>query len=138
MSIQQAKGLFNPSTGVVELRGLGSFGAADAKTLTRVGTTLVYTGTYAVGGDAGTVFSYKFYSSGVTAGGYETIDPNDGYVNRTATLGASGTPQVLPLAYFSNELFYVTGTPLNAFSTTQGTASASQIVTVNGQGLTAN
>lgn len=138
MSIQQAKGLFNPSTGVVELRGIGGFGAAEAKTLTRVGTTLVYTGTYAVGGDTGTEFSYKFYSSGVTAGGFEVINPNDLFQNRAATLTASGTPQVLPLAYFSNELFYVTGTPLNAFSTTQGTASASQIVTVNGQGLTAN
>jgi len=138
MSVQQANGLFDPATGTVELRGIGSFNAADAKTLTRVGTTLVYEGTYAVGGDSGTEFSYKFYSSGVTAGGYEIINPNDLFQNRTATLGASGTPQVLPLAYFSNQLFYTTGAAPNPFSTTQGIASAAQSVTINGQGLTAD
>jgi len=136
MSIQEGKGLFNPSTGVVELRGIGGFGAAEAKTLTRVGTSLVYEGTFAVPGDDGSSFAYKFYSTGVTAGGFEVINPNDLFQNRTATLGTSGTPQTLPLAYFSNELFYVTGTPLSAFSTVQGTASTAQSVTVNGQGLT--
>jgi len=138
MSIQQGKGLFDPATGVVELRGIGGFGAAEAKTLTRVGTSLVYEGTFAVPGDSGSTFAYKFYSAGVTPGGFEIVNPNDLFQNRTVTLGASGTPQVLTLAYFSNELFYVTGTPLSAFSTSQGTASAAQSVTLTGQGLTGN
>ena len=138
MSIQQAKGLFNPATGTVELRGLGSFNAGDAKPLTRVGTTSVYTGSFAVAGDAGTSFAYKFFSAGVTDSGFEILNPNDLFQNRTATLGASETPQVLSLAYFSNQLFYTTGAAPNPFSTTQGIASAAQSLTINGQGLTAD
>jgi len=138
MSVQAAKGLFNPDTGTVQLRGIGSFNADDAQPLARVGETLVYTGTFEVPGDAGSDFAYKFFSSGLTASGFEIIDPDDLFQNRTATLGPAEELQTLPLAYFSNELFYVTGTPLDAFSTSQGTASAPQSVTVSGQGLTAN
>jgi hypothetical protein len=43
----------------------------------------------------------------------------------------------LPAVYFSNQLFYVNGTPLSPFSTAEGTPSAAQSITVNGQGLTA-
>ena len=135
MSIQQAKGLFNPATGTVELRGIGSFGSADAKTLTRDGSTLVYKGTYAVAGDAGTAFSYKFFSSGLTASGYEIVNPADLFVNRSVNLGTSAVAQILGTSYFSNELFCVTGAPTD-FSATQGTASAAQTFGVNGQGLT--
>ena len=137
MSVQAAKGLFNPATGTVQLRGIGSFNEGDAKPLTREGETLVYSGTFAVPGDAGSTFAYKFFSSGLTASGFEIINPADLFQNRTVTLGPANELQILPLAYFSNELFYVTGTPLGAFSTTQGTASAAQSVTVDGQGLTA-
>lgn len=137
MSVQAAKGLFNPAIGTVQLRGIGSFNEGDAKPLVREGETLVYSGTFAVPGDAGSPFAYKFFSSGLTASGFEIINPDDLFQNRTVTLGPAGELQVLPLAYFSNELFYVTGTPLGAFSTTQGTASAVQTVTVDGQGLTA-
>lgn len=135
MSIQQAKGLFNPETGVVQLRGLGSFDEADARPLARQDSTLVYSGTFEVPGDQGSSIAYKFWATGPE---FEVIDPNDGFVNRTATLGASGTPQDLPLAYFSNELFYVTGLPFSAFTSTQGSASAAQSITIGGQGLTAN
>jgi hypothetical protein len=137
MSVQAAKGLFNPATGTVQLRGIGSFNEGDAKPLVREGETLVYSGTFEVPGDAGSPFAYKFFSSGLTASGFEIINPADLFQNRTVTLGPSGDPQILALAYFSNELFYVTGTPLGAFSTTEGTASAPQNVTVNGQGLAA-
>lgn len=146
MSVQQALGLFNPATGVVQLRGLGGFGEAQAQPLTREGTTLVYSGTFAVGGDAGSSFSYKFYSPGVVF--YNTTDPNntgfeiinqaDAFQNRTVTLGANGEAMNLPVSFFSNQLFYIVGSAPNAFSTTQGTASAAQSVTINGQGLTAN
>ena len=70
--------------------------------------------------------------------GFEQINLNDSFVNRTLTLGGSGTPQNVPTVFFSNQLFYTTGSAPNAFSTTQGTPSAAQNVTVSGQGLTAN
>lgn len=138
MSVQAAKGLFNPATGTVQLRGIGSFNEGDAQPLVREGETLVYAGTFEVPGDAGSDFAYKFFSSGLTASGFEIINPDDLFINRTVTLGPADALQVLPVAYFSNELFYVTGTPLSAFATTQGTPSAAQSVTINGQGLTAN
>jgi hypothetical protein len=138
MSVQAAKGLFNPATGTVQLRGIGSFNEGDAQPLVREGETLIYAGTFEVPGDAGSDFAYKFFSSGLTASGFEIIDPDDLFINRTVTLGPAGELQVLPLAYFSDELFYVTGTPLSAFSSTQGTTSAPQTIVVNGQGLTGN
>ena len=102
MSIQQAMGLFNPATGTVQLRGLGSFNATD-KVLTREGTTLIYKGTFVVTGDSGSAVEYKFFSAEVTASGFEVINPNDLNVNRSITLGASGSPVVLETAYFSNQ-----------------------------------
>jgi hypothetical protein len=146
MSVQQALGLFNPATGIVQLRGLGGFGEAQAQNLAREGTTLVYSGTFAVPGDAGSSFSYKFYSPGVVFysatdpanTGFEIINQTDAFENRSATLDANGVAMNLPVAYFSNQLFYTVGSAPNAFSTTQGTASAAQSITINGQGLTAN
>jgi len=102
MSIQQAMGKFNPATGTVQLRGLGSFDATD-KVLTREGTTLIYKGTFVVTGDSGSAVEYKFFSAGVTVSGFEVINPNDLLVNRSITLGASGSPVVLETAYFSNQ-----------------------------------
>ena len=145
MSVQQALGLFDPVTGEVQLRGLGGFGASQAQPLTREGETLVYSGTFAVGGDAGSSFSYKFYSPGVvfynatdpTNTGFEVINQADAFQNRSVTLDANGVPMDLPVAFFSNQLFYIVGAAPDPFSTTQGTASAAQSVTINGQGLTA-
>ena len=102
MSIQQAMGKFNPATGTVQLRGLGSFDATD-KVLTREGTTLIYRGTFVVIGDVDSIVDYKFFSAGVTVSGFEVINPNDLLVNRSITLGASGSPIVLETAYFSNQ-----------------------------------
>ena len=102
MSIQQAMGKFDPATGTVQLRGLGSFVATD-KVLTREGETLIYRGTFVVIGDVDSVVDYKFFSAGVTVSGFEVINPNDLVVNRSLTLGASGSPIVLETAYFSNQ-----------------------------------
>jgi hypothetical protein len=102
MSIQQALSKFDPALGTVELRGLGSFDATD-KVLTREGGTLIYKGTFVVTGDSGSTVEYKFFSAGVTASGFEVINPNDLLLNRSLTLGASGSPVVLETAYFSNQ-----------------------------------
>ena len=102
MSIQQAMGKFDPATGTVQLRGLGSFDATD-KVLTREGETLIYRGTFVVIGDVDSAVDYKFFSAGVTVSGFEVINPNDLVVNRSLTLGASGSPVVLETAYFSNQ-----------------------------------
>jgi len=102
MSIQQALSKFDPALGTVQLRGLGSFDATD-KVLTREGGTLIYKGTFVVTGDSGSTVEYKFFSAGVTASGFEVINPNDLLLNRSLTLGASGSPVVLETAYFSNQ-----------------------------------
>jgi hypothetical protein len=99
MSVQAQIGNFNPATGVVQLRGLGGFGDTQAQALTREGTTLTYSGTFAVPGDSTTDFAYKFWATGAT---FEVINPNDTFINRTLTLGASGTPQTAPTVFFSN------------------------------------
>jgi hypothetical protein len=99
MSVQEQIGNFNPATGVVQLRGLGGFGDTQAQALIREGTTLTYSGTFAVPGDSATDFAYKFWATGAT---FEVINPNDIYLNRTLTLGASGTPQIAPTVFFSN------------------------------------
>jgi hypothetical protein len=102
MSIQQAMGKFDPVTGVVQLRGIGDFDATD-KVLTREGDTSIFKGTFAVAGDAGTSVTYKFFSTGVTESGFEIINPNNLFENRSLTLLADGTPMVLETAYFSNQ-----------------------------------
>ena len=99
MSVQEQIGNFNPATGVVQLRGLGGFGDTQAQALTREGTTLTYSGTFAVPGDSATDFAYKFWATGAT---FEVINPNDTFINRTLTLGTSGTPQTAPTVFFSN------------------------------------
>ena len=100
MSVQVADGNFDPATGVVQLRGLGGFGDAEAQPLTREGETLIYSGTFAVPGDEGSSFGYKFWATGLA---FEVIDPNDGLVNRTTVLGPSGVAEVLPTVFFSNQ-----------------------------------
>jgi hypothetical protein len=148
MSVQVALGVFNPEEpnpavgGIVQVRGITGFDSGPQ--LTRQGTSYVYSGTFPVGGNGGTTFEYKFWSPGVNFynvpnnTGFEQIIIGNPFSNRTVTLTAEGVAMDLPTVYFSNQLFYITGTPLSAFSTTQGTASAAQNVTVNGQGLTAD
>ena len=150
MSVQVALGLFNPDEtnpavgGIVQVRGIdGNFDTGPL--LTREGTTLVYSGTFTVAGDGGTAFSYKFWSRGVvfyvatdpSNTGFEIINQSNRFDNRSVTLDANGEPMALPVAFFSNQLFYIVGAAPTPFSTTQGTASAAQSVTINGQGLTA-
>jgi len=143
MSVQQALGIFDPATGTVQLRS-GSFGEGDARALTREGATAIFSGTFSVPGNAGTIFQYKFWSPGLNFynvannTGFEQIVLGDPFINRTITLGANGVAMPLPVSFFSNQLFYTTGSAPNPFSTTQGIASAAQSVTINGQGLTAD
>jgi hypothetical protein len=143
MSVQQALGIFDPAIGSVQLRS-GSFGEGDARALTREGETSVFSGTFAIPGEAGTTFQYKFWSPGLNFynvpnnTGFEQINLADQFQNRSITLDANGVPMPLPVSFFSNQLFYITGAAPNPFSTTQGTASAAQSVTINGQGLTAD
>jgi hypothetical protein len=147
MSVQVALGLFNPDEtdpavgGIVEVRGItGSFD--NGPQLTREGATLIYSGTFAVPGDEGSSLNYKFWSPGINFynvegnTGFEQIIIGDPFSNRTATLDADGVAMNLDTVYFSNQLFYISGTPLSPFSTDQGTASAAQSVTIDGQGLT--
>jgi hypothetical protein len=149
MSVQVALGLFDPDEtdpavgGVVQVRGIsGNFDSGPQ--LTRQGTSFVYSGTFEVGGNGGETFGYKFWSPGINFynipnnTGFEQINLADQFENRTVTLEADGVPMNLPTVYFSNQLFYLVGTAPNPFSTTQGTASAAQSVTINGQGLTAD
>ena len=126
MSIQQAMGKFNPATGTVQLRGLGSFDATD-KVLTREGTTLIYRGTFVVIGDVDSAVDYKFFSAGVTVSGFEVINPNDLLVNRSITLGASGSPVVLETAYFSNQSVV----PPSALSYTPSSASGTVDIAIS-------
>lgn len=132
MSVQEQIGNFNPATGVVQLRGLGGFGDTQAQALTREGTTLTYSGTFAVPGDSATDFAYKFWATGAT---FEVINPNDTFINRTLTLGASGTPQTAPTVFFSNVSLPppsgLSYTPSSA-SGTVGTAIGSLTPTVTG------
>ena len=134
MSIQQALGKFDPALGTVQLRGLGSFNATD-KVLTREGTTLIYKGTFVVTGDSGSAVEYKFFSVGVTASGFEVINPNDLLQNRSLTLGATDSPMALDPVYFSNQSVLppsaLSYTPSSA-SGTVGTAITSLNPTVTG------
>lgn len=139
MAIQQGKGAFNPATNSVEVRG--PFNGWNGNLLTNVPGGSIYSGTFLLSSsNTNTSIPYKFYAAGTNAAGWEVIP---GAENRTFDLvfntNASNAPAlVLTTNFFSNELFYVTGTPLNGFGTTQGTASAPQSLTVNGQGLTAD
>ena len=134
MSIQQAMGKFDPATGVVQLRGTGDFNATD-KVPSREGDTSIFKGTFAVAGDAGTSVTYKFFSTGVTESGFEIINPNDLYENRSLTLLADGTPMVLDSVYFSNQSVVspsgLSYTPSSA-SGTVGTPISSLTPTVTG------
>jgi hypothetical protein len=135
MAIQQAKGAFNPASNNVLVRG--NFGGGwDILTnqLTSQGGN-IYSGSFLLSSsNTNTSVAYKFFTTGTTPGWEGGDDRTFDLVFNTD--GSNSPALVLATNYFGNELFYVTGTPLNAFSTTQGTASAAQSVTVSGQGLT--
>ena len=140
MAIQEGKGAFNPATNGVLIAG--SFNNWNTSSnsiyaLTNQGNN-IYSGSFLLSASTtNSTQEYKYFATGTNAVGYESVGnrPFDLVFN---TDGSNSPALVLATNYFSNELFYVTGTPLNAFSTTQGTASSAQSVTVNGQGLTAD
>ncbi len=140
MAIQEGKGAFNPATNGVIIAG--SFNNWNTSSnsiyaLTNQGNN-IYSGSFLISASTtNSTQEYKYFATGTNAVGYESAfnRPFDLVFN---TDGSNSPALVLTTNYFSNELFYVTGTPLNAFSTTQGTASSAQSVTVNGQGLTAD
>ena len=140
MAIQEGKGAFNPATNGVLIAG--SFNNWNTSSnsiyaLTNQGNN-IYSGSFLLSASTtNSTQEYKYFATGTNAVGYESVGnrPFDLVFN---TNGSNSPALVLTTNYFGNELFYVTGTPLNAFSTTQGTASSAQSVTVNGQGLTAD
>jgi len=140
MAIQEGKGAFNPATNGVIIAG--SFNNWNTSSnsiyaLTNQGNN-IYSGSFLISASTtNSTQEYKYFATGTNAVGYESAfnRPFDLVFN---TDGSNSPALVLTTNYFGNELFYVTGTPLNAFSTTQGTASSAQSVTVNGQGLTAD
>jgi len=80
---------------------------AGGKSLTREGSTTVYSGTFPVAGDAGGNFQYKFWrTNSVATTQFERVDAprNNDYLNRSYTLGANGVAATLsPTPFFSND-----------------------------------
>ena len=104
MGVQITKSQFAHGD-TLEVR-FGDFGAGG-KALTREGSTAVYSGTFAVAGDAGGAFEYKFWKTNAAAGAvFERVDAprtND-YLNRSYTLGANGQAATIsPTPFFSND-----------------------------------
>jgi hypothetical protein len=123
MTVQVANGNFDTNSGVV--RVIGNFNGQNYETgntnynLTNAGSN-IYVGEFAVTGDAGTTNQYKFYSPGFPVNnGYEIINPNDIFENRTWVLGVSNVLQTLPLVFWSNDnggatfTSWAQGAPLN-------------------------
>jgi len=104
MGVQITKGLFAHGD-PIQVR-FGDFNATN-RALTREGSTTIYSGTYAVAGNAGGSFEYKFWrTNSATNTTYERVDSprtND-YLNRSYTLGANGVAATLsPTPFFSND-----------------------------------
>lgn len=107
MSVQAAQSNFDTNTGVV--RVIGNFNGQNYETgntnynLTNTGGA-IYTGQFNVTGDAGITNQYKFYSPGFPINnGYEIVNPNDLFQNRTWVLGVTNVLQTLPLVFWSND-----------------------------------
>jgi hypothetical protein len=107
MTVQVANGNFNTNSGVV--RVIGNFNDLNYDTgntnynLTNTGSN-IYTGQFAITGDPGITNQYKFFSPGFPVNnGYEIVNPNDIFENRTWVLGPSNVLQTLPLAFWSND-----------------------------------
>lgn len=77
------------------------------KSLTREGSTTVYSGTFAVAGDAGGNFQYKFWKTNAAKGAvFERVDAprTNSLLNRTYTLASNGVAVTLsPTPFFSND-----------------------------------
>ena len=104
MGVQINKGLFADGD-TLEVR-FGDF-ALSGKTLAREGTSTVYSGTFIVSGDAGTVHTYKFWKMNAsTTEPFERVDAPRGnnLLNRIYTLGSSGVAATItPTPYFGND-----------------------------------
>ena len=104
MGVQINKGLFADGD-TLEVR-FGDF-ASSGKTLAREGTSTVYSGTFIVPGDAGTIHTYKFWKMNAsTTAPFERVDAPRGnnLLNRIYTLGSSGVAATItPTPYFGND-----------------------------------
>jgi hypothetical protein len=104
MGVQINKGLFADGD-TLEVR-FGDF-ALSGKTLAREGTSTVYSETFIVSGDAGTVHTYKFWKMNAsTTEPFERVDAPRGnnLLNRIYTLGSSGVvATITPTPYFGND-----------------------------------
>ncbi|MFZ4483231.1 MAG: hypothetical protein ACOYOL_04530 [Chthoniobacterales bacterium] len=109
MTVQAANGNFNTNSGVVRI--IGNFNGENYGTgntnynLTNTGSN-IYAGQFAITGDPGATNQYKFFTPNVppmTNNGYEVVNPNDLFENRTWVLGPSNVVQNLPLVFWSND-----------------------------------
>jgi hypothetical protein len=84
----------------------GDFNATN-RSLTREGSSTVYSGTYAVAGNAGSTFEYKFWrTNSATNVTFERVDAprTSDFLNRSYTLGSNGVAVTLtPTPFFSND-----------------------------------
>lgn len=125
MSVQAALGNFDTNTGTV--RVIGNFNGQNYETgntnynLTNAGGS-IYTGVFTITGDTGTTNQYKFYTPDTPPmpnNGYEIVNPNDLFENRTWVLGATNVQQDLALVFWSNDdggatfTSWAQGAPLN-------------------------
>jgi hypothetical protein len=101
MGVQITKGLFAHGD-PIQVR-FGDFNATN-RSLTREGSTTIYSGTYAVAGNAGSAFEYKFWrTNSATNTTFEQVDTN-ALVNRSYSLGSNGVAVTLsPTPFFSND-----------------------------------
>jgi len=125
MTVQVANGNFDTNAGVVRI--IGNFNGENYGTgntnynLTNTGSN-IYSGQFSITGDPGATNQYKFYTPNVppmTNNGYEVVNPNDLFENRTWVLGPSNVVQNLPLVFWSNDnggatfTSWAQGAPLN-------------------------
>ncbi|NDE17962.1 hypothetical protein EBZ80_23855, partial [bacterium] len=96
MGVQIFKGAFDPATNGVEVRATFNNFAGGASTLSRVGTSTLYSGTFQVEGAEGATNNYKFFMSGTNATGYEASS------DRQALLTAHSVPLNTGTNFFSN------------------------------------
>lgn len=96
MGAQIFKGLFDPTTNGVEVRGeINGTGFNTGFPLVRQGTSSIYTNTIAINGSNGASLNYKFFGNGTNALTWEVLT----VPNRSLTLTSSN--QILPTNSFS-------------------------------------
>jgi Bacterial TSP3 repeat len=94
MGVQIFKGVFNPDTNGVEVRGdFNGFSGGSA--LSRQGSSSIYSGTFTVEGTNGAAQGYKFYGPGTNGLAWEQFQNN-----RPLTL--ESTDQTLSTVFFNN------------------------------------